>query len=127
MAVGDSKQKDFATSHNEDIMLQTDQIKAIVFSMPKELYTSIDESDRISYMNAAALYSNNKISTVENAPYQEKLDSMLQKFGGLMCMRFVMMSETPFSVGGQMQETYPMLKNMISMSGEPSLMFVSMC
>lgn len=42
-------------------------------------------------------------------------------------MRFSMMSETPFSVGGEMAQNHPMLKNMVSMSGEPSLVFVSMC
>lgn len=77
VAVGDANQKDFATSHNEDITLKTDQITAIAFSMPKELYTSLEDSKRVSFMNAAALYTNNQVTPVANSSYQAKLDSML--------------------------------------------------
>ena len=55
------------------------------------------------------------------------MENMLQMFGGLMCIRFVMMADAPFSVGGDMAKDLPMLQNMIALSGNPNIVFVSSC
>jgi hypothetical protein len=52
---------------------------------------------------------------------------MQDKLGKLLCVKFAVMSDKPFSMGGNYRESEQTLKNSISLLGETSVMFTSIC